>query len=104
MRNVSQLVSWKRDDREIAVMLRQGCGTKAIAQTLEKSVTTVNRHIRRMCRQAGVENRTQLVIWILQNPECEVAGAACKPGLHEQPCGCGSGYCEARMMAAAKRA
>lgn len=78
-------------------MIALGHETKVVAGAMEIAAATVNAHIRSMCQRAQLANRTQLILWILQNPDCLLAGSTSAPGLHDQPCDCGSPYCLGRI-------
>ncbi|MFD3457917.1 response regulator transcription factor [Streptomyces sp. NPDC058691] len=53
-------------EREILVMLCEGLTYQAIAREMGISPHTVDAHIRRLRRKAGVTNRSQLVVLAMQ--------------------------------------
>ena len=91
---------FEKTDRQILELYVSGSPTKEIAWELEIRPATVNVHIAEICRKAGV-SRSQLVVYILQNPQCHVRGGICEPGLHPPGCLCPAPYCEGRRRSAA---
>ena len=69
-----------------------GANTKQMAHALEISVSTVNFHIARICRLAGV-SRSELVIYVLQYPEALKREGRPGVGLHSPNCPCPAPYC-----------
>jgi DNA-binding CsgD family transcriptional regulator len=92
-------VSFDRKGREMAALLYAGTDPKVIADALEIAVSTVYGRIADMCEQAHVAGERQLLIWILQHPECMQRGRVCAAGLHEVPCSCGSPHCVGGLVA-----
>lgn len=92
------MISFDRTEREIAALLWEAKDPKVIAGALEIAVSTAYRRIDEMCERAQVNGRHELLLYILQNPECLLRGEKTPAGLHEQPCECGSPYCLGGIM------
>ena len=92
-------IKFPRRDRQILEMIVLGSLPKQIAYELEISVSTVNTHIRRICRRARVF-KWQLVIFALQHPGALVRDGQCTAGLHLPGCACDSPYCKGMRRAA----
>ncbi|WP_164707486.1 helix-turn-helix domain-containing protein, partial [Metapseudomonas otitidis] len=48
-------------EREIALLLRDGLGNKALARHLDLGLPTVKTHLLNLFRKVGARNRTELV-------------------------------------------
>ena len=51
---------------EIAQQILQGCGDKQIAERLGVKVPTVRTHLGRMYAKLKVQNRSQLILYLIQ--------------------------------------
>ncbi|MFN2462501.1 MAG: LuxR C-terminal-related transcriptional regulator [Candidatus Dormibacteria bacterium] len=49
---------------EVARLVAEGLGNKAIAETLHLSTRTVENHVFRVLSKLGLDNRTQLAVWV----------------------------------------
>ncbi len=56
------LVDLTARQREVLVLLRQGCTTREIAEALAVAVPTVKSHLRALYRQLGASNRVEAVM------------------------------------------
>lgn len=90
-------VRLKRQDREIGRMLCANADPKEISAALELALGTVHSRIRRMCGALGLRDRIELTQWFREDPHRLEAGYRCTPGLHPQPCHCGSPGCTAML-------
>jgi DNA-binding CsgD family transcriptional regulator len=86
-------VTLDKVDRDVAILLAAGDDPKIVADHLDMALSTAYRLINGMCARAHVAGRAKLLIWILQHPGCLFKGVISVPGLHVQPCECGSPYC-----------
>ena len=80
-------------DRTVAYLLATGHDAKEVAAKIDVALSTVYRMANSMCARAQVVGIPTLIIWILQHPACLFANVVSCPGLHVQPCECGSPYC-----------
>lgn len=60
---------------EVGRLLVDGQSNKAIAFSLQISVSTVKGHLERMMRKLTLANRVQLSVWLVSHPE-SVSGVA----------------------------
>jgi DNA-binding CsgD family transcriptional regulator len=79
-------------DREVLQLVFRGNTATSIAKSMEMTPAHVNTLINALCRKCKV-SRSELIVWVLQHPGCMLKGSAYSPGLHAQPCECGSPYC-----------
>ena len=84
---------FNRAERELALLLTSDYDVKTIAAHIEVAISTAYLMIDKMCDKAQVAGRFALLVWILQHPACLFAGVISCPGLHVQPCECGSIFC-----------
>ena len=91
-------IRFKPGDRTILEQIVRGTSAKEIAFDMIVTESTVNHHIRRICRRAGV-SRYQLVIYVLQH-SAAVDGGETTAGLHPDGCPCAEPYCRGRRKAA----
>lgn len=60
-------VKFSKREKEIISKLTSGLSNKMIANELEITEATVKVHVKKILRQLGVANRTQVAIWALNN-------------------------------------
>ena len=85
--------------REILRLLSSGHSSKEIADSLELTVGSVNRHLRMIQEKAGLQSRDQTIVYIFQNPQCLLRKGLFSVGLHEPSQTCPCGYCQALRVA-----
>ena len=88
-----ELVTFSARPRQVLRLLARGLMDVEIAHRLHSAPATVRTHINTMCREACVRNRTELLAWLMQNPQIGRRGGAACPGLHPEGCTCGAPFC-----------
>jgi len=86
-------VYFSRHERAVLTLLCESKSNKQVAADLKLSVYTVRWHISQLLRKLRLYDRTELIIWCLQNPDDVHRGIASILGLHKAGCTCDSGYC-----------
>jgi DNA-binding CsgD family transcriptional regulator len=81
-----------RKEREVIRLIARGLMDSEIAHQLHMAPSTLRTHLNRICADTGLRNRTELAMWLLQNPAV-ARGIGAPPGLHAERCPCGSAYC-----------
>src|ERR1035437_1027092 len=82
-----------RREREVLELFYRGYSPKRIADALELSVSAVNAKLNQACEKAAV-SRSEIIIYLLQQPDALVRGGKCTPRLHPAACACESTYCQ----------
>ena len=80
-------------ERTILAYRSLGYSPADVAHLLEATLQTINRHLRTAERKAGVQNRQQMMIYIMQNPQVLHQGGRGPIGIHAPSPTCACGYC-----------
>jgi DNA-binding CsgD family transcriptional regulator len=86
-------VFFEGDDRKILALLCAFYSNKQIASALGCSVSKIKAHITGILKRTRVQDRAELLGWILQHEEDVRMGTTRKPGLHPTGCKCHAGFC-----------
>ena len=79
-------------ERDILAEVCQGSPNKQIAARLEITPLTAKRYVSSLIRSLKLDNRSVLLIWVLQHPSAVTSGSAAF-SLHKQGCACAGAYC-----------
>jgi predicted ATPase/DNA-binding CsgD family transcriptional regulator len=69
-------------EREVAVLVAQGCSNRAIGEQLSITLATASRHVANIYRKLGFTSRAQLTAWVLNAGQDDLPRC---PPLHSWP-------------------
>jgi DNA-binding NarL/FixJ family response regulator len=61
------LAAFSRREREVIVLIAQGCTNREIADRLVISERTAEKHVQNILNRLGLRSRTQAAAWAVQN-------------------------------------